>query len=391
MQPYRHSVNIKAGLFILGIVLVSGLLLYSQSVVDRLRANNKEVVQLYAEIIASTVESESDENLSFIFDKIIKRVQFPLIYSDGKHTPLDWKNLPDGLSVKDARKHQEEMDSQNQPIPLTYMHPETNERIAIGYLHYGDSILIKRLEWLPFLEIGAVTIFILLGFIGFSVIRNSEKRSIWVGMARETAHQLGTPVSALMGWVDRLRESSDPKIITEMDRDIQRLEDVSNRFSKIGSKPTEETVDIMKMLKTVIDYLNQRVRSESIEINIKPKQGNDIVIRGNVTLLSWAFENLIKNGIDSLENAKGSISIEVNFDLTDVVITITDTGKGIPKRDWKNVFRPGFSSKAGGWGLGLSLTQRIIQDIHKGSIRIVNSDKNQGTVFEIKLAVVIKN
>jgi len=385
MHSYRHSGNIKAGLFILGIILISGLLMYSQSVVDRLRANNKEVVQLYAEIIASTVESESDENLSFIFDKIIKRVQFPLIYSDVNHTPLDWKNLPDGLSVKKVKKHQNEMDGQNHPIPLTYTHPKTDEQIPIGFLHYGDSVLIKRLKWLPFLEIGAVALFILLGFLGFSVIRNSEKRNIWVGMARETAHQLGTPVSALMGWVDRLRESSDPNIITEMDRDIKRLEDVSDRFSKIGSTPSKETVDIMKMLGTVIDYLNQRVRSENIEIKINSKQDEALVVQGNSTLLSWGFENLIKNGIDSLENATGIISVDVHLEQNEVIILVTDTGKGIPKRDWKNVFRPGFSSKSGGWGLGLSLTQRIISEMHNGKIRISESNPGNGTTFEILL------
>ena len=385
MHSYRHSGNIKAGLFILGIILISGLLMYSQSVVDRLRANNKEVVQLYAEIIASTVESESDENLSFIFDKIIKRVQFPLIYSDVNQMPLDWKNLPDGLSVEKVKKHQNEMDGQNQPIPLTYTHPKTDEQIPIGFLHYGDSVLIQRLEWLPFLEISAVALFILLGFLGFSVIRNSEKRSIWVGMARETAHQLGTPVSALMGWVDRLRESSDPNIITEMDRDIKRLEDVSDRFSKIGSTPSKETVDIMKILGTVIDYLNQRVRSESIEIKINSNHDEALVVQGNATLLSWGFENLIKNGIDSLENATGIISVDVHLEQNEVIIVVTDTGKGIPKRDWKNVFRPGFSSKSGGWGLGLSLTQRIISEMHNGKIRISESNPGKGTTFEILL------
>jgi len=383
MYSYRHSVNIKYGLFVMGIILVSGLLFYSQSIVERLRDDNREVVQLYAEIIASTVESESDENLSFIFDKIIKRVQFPLIYSDKNGNPIDWKNLPESLSVDKVKRHQKEMDGQNQPIPLIFIHPGTNEEITIGFLHYGDSILIKQLRWLPYLEIGAVAIFILLGFIGFSVIRNSEKRSIWVGMARETAHQLGTPVSALMGWVDRLRNSGDEKIISEMDRDIKRLEDVSDRFSKIGSTPAKEEVNLDELLRHVIDYLQRRVRSEKVELKLDSV--GSVSVSGNGTLLAWAFENLIKNGIDSLEDGTGTIAIKIDTKDDAAAVTVSDSGRGIPKRDWKNVFRPGFSSKSGGWGLGLSLTQRIISEMHSGTIHIAESSADKGTTFEILL------
>jgi len=384
MHSYRHSGNIKAGLFILGIILISGLLMYSQSVVDKLRANNKEVVQLYAEIIASTVENESDENLGFIFDKIIKRVQFPLIYSDKNGTPLDWKNLPDDLSVGQVTKHQKEMDGHNPPIPLTFTHPETKEEITIGFLHYGDSVLIKRLRRLPYLEIGAVAFFIFLGFIGFSIIRNSEKRSIWVGMARETAHQLGTPVSALMGWVDRLRDSGNQEIVREMDIDIKRLEDVSDRFSKIGSSPSKEKVAVSEMLTNVIDYLQRRVRSGNVDIKLIVEENTSISVLGNETLLAWAFENLIKNGIDSLKDGTGSISLKVISEDESVRLTVSDSGRGIPKRDWKNVFRPGFSSKSGGWGLGLSLTERIISEMHSGTIRIAESSP-KGTTIEILL------
>jgi len=385
MHSYRHTGNIKTGLIVLGILLISGLLFYSQSIVDRLRENNREVVQHYAEIIASTVENESDENLSFIFDKIIKRVQFPLIYSDKNGTPLDWKNLPDDLSVEKVKKHQKEMDGQNRPIPLTFVHPETKEEITIGFLHYGDSVLIKQLRWLPYLEIGAVAFFILLGFIGFTVIRNSEKRSIWVGMARETAHQLGTPVSALMGWVDRLRDSGDQEIIREMDRDIKRLENVSDRFSKIGSSPAKEEVRVSDMLTNVIDYLQRRVRSGNVEIKLNVEENISVSVLGNETLLAWAFENLIKNGIDSLKDGTGSISVQVKSDGEAATVIVSDSGTGIPKKDWKNVFRPGFSSKSGGWGLGLSLTKRIITEMHNGTIRISESNSGKGTTFEIRL------
>lgn len=386
MNWYKYSVNIKAGLFILGIFLVSAFVLFTQKIVKDLRDDNREIVQLYAEIIAGVATSENDENLDFIFENIIQKVQFPLIQSDAEMKPVSWRNLPDNIdSESGVFRLQKIMDHQNNPIPLVYNNPDTDEIITFGYLHYGDSRLINRLEWLPYLQIGLVGLFILLGFIGFSVIRNSEKRHIWAGMARETAHQLGTPVSALLGWVDLLKNNPNrsKSIINDMEMDLARLQEISNRFSDMGTKPKFEKLDLANLIQSVIDYLQRRVPGAQIRLIFDDSL--QYFVNGNKKLLSWAVENLVKNGIDASKNANSEINIYLKTEENRFIIDIIDFGAGIPKRDWKNIFRPGFSTKKYGWGLGLSLTKRIINDFHRGKIFVKESTIGSGTTISIIL------
>jgi hypothetical protein len=386
MNWYKYSVNIKAGLFILGIILVSAFVLFTQKIVRDLRDDNREIVQLYAEIIAGVATSEDDESLNFIFENIIQKVQFPLIQSDAEMKPLSWKNLPENIDSESGAIHlQKIMDHQNDPIPLIYNNPDTGETITFGYLHFGDSQLINRLEWLPYLQIGLVGLFILLGFIGFSVIRNSEKRHIWAGMARETAHQLGTPVSALLGWVDLLKNNPNrsDSIIKDMELDLDRLQEISNRFSDMGTTPKFEKLDLAKLIKSVIDYLQRRV--PGVEIRLDFNDSEQYLVNGNIKLLSWAIENLVKNGIDASKDAASEIDISLKTEGNTFLIDIIDFGVGMPKRDWKNIFRPGFSTKKYGWGLGLSLTKRIIKDFHRGKIFVKESTIGSGTTISIIL------
>lgn len=386
MNWYKYSVNIKAGLFILGIILVSAFVLFTQKIVRDLRDYNREIVQLYAEIIAGVAISEDDENLNFIFENIIQKVQFPLIQSDVEMKPVSWRNLPDNVnSETEVFRFQKTMDQQNDPIPLIYKNPDTNETITFGYLHFGDSRLINRLVWLPYLQIGLVGLFILLGFIGFSVIRNSEKRHIWAGMARETAHQLGTPVSALLGWVDLLKNNPNrsKSIVKDMDVDLARLQEISNRFSDMGTAPKFEKFNLIELIQSVINYLQRRVSGVDIQFNFDDSA--QFIVNGNEKLLSWAIENIVKNGIDASQDVAGEIKINVKTVEDRFIIDIIDFGKGIPKRDWKNIFRPGFSTKKYGWGLGLSLTKRIISDFHKGKIFVKESAIGSGTTISIIL------
>ena len=386
MNWYKYSVNIKAGLFILGIILVSAFVLFTQKIVRDLRDDNREIVQLYAEIIAGVATSENDESLNFIFENIIQKVQFPLIQSDAEMKPISWRNLPDNIDSKEKPfRMQKIMDHQNDPIPLIYNNPDTNETIIFGYLHFGDSRLINRLEWLPYLQIGLVGLFILLGFIGFSVIRNSEKRHIWAGMARETAHQLGTPVSALLGWVDLLKNNPErsESIVKDMDLDLARLQEISSRFGDMGTAPKFEKLDLAELIQSVIRYLQRRV--PGVEIQLIFDDSIHYTMQGNKKLLSWAIENLVKNGIDASKDVAGEININVISEKDRFIIDIIDFGGGIPKRDWKNIFRPGFSTKKFGWGLGLSLTKRIICDFHKGKIFVKDSVIGSGTTISIIL------
>ena len=384
MDLLKHSSNIKAALFLLGFILVIFLFTYTQGIVNELRKDNGEIVKLYAEIIAQTISDENDTNLDFVFDEIIQKAQFPIIYSNNKKDPVYSKNI--NTDKSNLRKIQSTMDEQNEAIPLRYANPLTNEIILIGYLHYGDSSQIEKLKWLPFIEIGAITLFILLGFISFSIIRNSEKRNIWVGMARETAHQLGTPISSLMGWLEWMKNkpNDQEKIIDDISLDLERLQQVSDRFSKMGSETKIEEIHLSNIVDSIVLYFNRRIPSMGKSIIIENQLETNLKIRANGILISWAIENVVKNAIDALDN-EGIISLKSKFEKNSIIIVIEDSGKGISRKNWKNIFRPGFSTKEQGWGLGLSLTSRIINEIHGGSIYVSQSKPGQGSTIEISL------
>ena len=387
MRLYRHAGNIKAGLFTLGVILVICLLAYTQILVNELRKDNREIVRLYAGLIANVVKDDNDANLDFIFENIIKKVKFPLIQTDTDHNPQMWKNLPSSIQTDDARvKFMKMADRYNEPIPLTYSDSKVGE-ITFGYLHYGDSAMVEKLRLWSYIEIIAIGLFIFLGFSGFSFIRNNEKKHIWVGMARETAHQLGTPVSALMGWVDWLKNHPDKteEIIPEMEADLQRLEQIGRRFSKMGSKSDFEELDLSERVEKIVNYLTKRLPSIGKKVKLVNDIQPGIFIRANGSLLAWSIENIIRNGIDAIEREDGMISISLKKDVDGIKIRIEDNGKGIPKKDWKNIFRPGFSTKQTGWGLGLSLSSRIVEEIHGGSLKVISSSFDTGTIIEISL------
>jgi len=386
MNNYRANANIKLGLFIFGLLLILGLIVYSNFLVNQLRSDNREIVKMYSEIIAKTVNEDSDTNLNFVFDEIIKKIQFPIIYTDIENNPIYYKNI-DVESLDELTKPIESMDLQNKPIPISFSDSALEEDILLGYLHYGDSNLIQRIRWLPFIQISVVGLFIFVGFIGFNSIKNNEKRNIWVGMARETAHQLGTPVSALMGWLDRIKNhpNETDAVLDEMQSDLNRLEQISDRFSKMSSNSDLEKISLKTLIEQQTVYLQKRLPSLGKDIELLVSTSDNINILGNRTLLGWAIENVIRNGIDSIKRENGKVELSLIDAEKFALIHIKDNGVGILKKDWKNIFRPGFSTKKIGWGLGLSLVKRIIHDIHAGQIKILSSNPNEGTVFEIRL------
>ncbi|MDP7609119.1 MAG: HAMP domain-containing sensor histidine kinase [Candidatus Marinimicrobia bacterium] len=388
MISHRYSRNIKTGLLLLGIILITGIVIYSQWIVEKLREDNRNIVQMYSEIIAEAVESESDENLNFIFDKIISRIQFPIIQSDINKDPQSWKNLPfEESDLSRIKRNQELMDQQNAPIELFFSDPLTGKKQLLGYLHFGDSNLIHQLLWLPYLEIGVISFFICLGIMGFTYIRKTENNNIWTGMAKETAHQLGTPVSALIGWIQRIKSHPDKirDIVPEIEADVNRLEQVGNRFGKIGSSPKLNSINVLELIKGVINYLNRRLPSDKLKIEIEHKISPEIKIEANETLLSWAIENVIKNGLDSMKSNEGTVYVKISSNIKGIRILIEDDGKGILRRNWKKVFQPGFTTKKHGWGFGLSLSYRIIKEIHHGTIQILKSSPDTGTTVEIHI------
>ena len=387
MKLYKNAGNIKSGLFILGIVFVILLLGYTQVLVNELRRDNREVVRLYASFIANIVQDENETNLNFIFENVIKKVKFPLIQTDTNDKPQLWKNLPKNIhSDTDRIKFMKLIDKNNSPIPLIYKDANIGD-ITFGYLHYGDSSIVEKLKSWTYVILFSMGIFIFIGFLGFSFIRNNEKKHIWVGMARETAHQLGTPVSALMGWVDWLKDHPEKsnEILSEIELDLQRLEQISRRFSNMGSKPHFSEFDLSIKVEKIVEYLNKRLPSLGKKVELLNDIDPDIKINGNGSLLAWAIENIIRNGIDAIERDDGQISISLKQANNIVKIQIHDNGIGIQKKDWKNIFRPGFSTKKTGWGLGLSLSKRIVEDIHNGSLSIASSSMKKGTIIQISL------
>ena len=344
-------------------------------------------MRLYASLIANVVKEDNDQNLDFIFENIIQKVKFPLIQTDTENNVQMWKNLPDNIETDEQiNRFMRICDKNNNPIALTYENEKIG-KITFGYLHYGDSALISKLQVWSYIEIIAIGFFIFLGFSGFSFIRNNEKKHIWVGMARETAHQLGTPVSALLGWVQWIKDHPDKfdEIIPEMEIDLQRLEQINRRFSEMGSESEFEEFDLSIRIEKIIKYLSKRLPSLGQTVKLENDIQPGIIMRANGSLLAWSIENIIKNSIDSIDQRRGEISISLKKELNEIKIRIKDNGKGIPKKDWKNIFRPGFSTKKAGWGLGLSLANRIIEDIHKGNLRVLNSTINKGTIIEIIL------
>lgn len=388
MWVYKQLKNIKTALFFIAMAMIISLFFYNQSIINSLRNDSRKTMNLYAELIVKGITESNDVELDFVFSEIIQKVTFPIIQSDTLGNPVIWKNLNDEntLSKKDLKKIILSMNNQNNPIPLE-IKINNEKKFKIGYLHYGDSLIVKRLQILPYIQLIAVSFFILFGFIGFEIIRKAEKQNIWFGMARETAHQLGTPVSSLMGWIERLNDHPKDvnKLIPDMKADVNRLNEISRRFSKIGSKPKFELISLNKLLIDLTNYFKRRLPKD--EINIKLEiQSNEIEIFTSLVLLKWSIENLIKNAIDSIVNKKGLILIQVKKDLKNVVILIKDNGNGIPKKDWNNIFRPGFSSKKQGWGIGLSMVKRIVEDFLLGTVKVESSSKKNGTSMKVILS-----
>ena len=386
MNSYKQAGNIKAALFVFGIILISGIFMYTNYLINELRKDNSGVVKLYSEIIAEAIKDKNDTNLNFIFENIIQKIKFPIIQSNTKKVPQLWQNMPENNnSLEDASKMLILMDKLNKPIELFY--ESENSTIRFGYLHYGDSVIIQKLQFWRYIVIFGMLCFIFIGFAGFTFIRNTEKKHIWVGLSRETAHQLGTPLSGLIGWIDRIKSNPEEldDIVLEMETDLERLLQISRRFSKMGSKIHLENINLTDRLENISVYLEKRIPSLQNTININNHLEKNIIINGNGPLLSWAIENIIKNGIDSIKRSNGQINIFLKVSNKNAVINIEDNGSGIPKKDWKNIFRPGFSTKNAGWGLGLSLAQRIVTEIHKGKLFILKSDLKNGTNFQIDL------
>lgn len=453
MRAYRWSVRLKLGLIVFAMVIALASLWYTNQLVERLRDREQSMIQLWADAQAQVAqaqdratnphrtawedleqlidaESQADlmvgtdpealrealawarsmpptGELDFILNEILEPNPFaiPAIITDSTQTdPLFWRNVsvPDDLtqlspedSVKARERldeHLSEMKQTFEPIPikLSYTDTGTNASAELTqYVFYNESGLVRELRLFPYVQLGFVGLFILVGYLGFSYVRRSEQSSLWVGMAREAAHQLGTPISSLMGWTQLLRSDDLSKdhrdeALTEIDNDIERLQRVANRFSDIGSMPKLEPTNVATVIHQTADYIRRRIPQHGQAVTLKVHVPDRLQARVNEELFAWVLENLLKNALDALEGT-GEIRITAEQAEDLVSIEVADTGSGIERRARKNIFRPGFSTKERGWGLGLSLAQRVIENYHGGSLQLAESTVGEGSTFRIQL------
>jgi two-component system, sporulation sensor kinase D len=321
---------------------------------------------------------------SFMKDVQTNASSVPVILTDSTQTNVVEFGNVDTLKMKDtAYRIGLIADMRQSNLPIEIELPDEGKR----YIFYEESSLSKELRYYPFLELGIISLFIMLGYYLFNSSRKSEQNRVWVGLAKETAHQLGTPLTSLMAWVEYLK-SKNVELTDEMEKDVKRLETITSRFSKIGSAPQLEPFDLVDELEETKEYIRTR-SSQKVKFTLNVPPNTDRVAMLNPPLFSWVIENLFRNAIDAM-GGQGSITLDVSRQPDTITVDITDTGKGIPKSKYKTVFEPGYTTKDRGWGLGLSLCKRIIEDYHGGKIFVKNSEVNKGTTFRIVLKATSK-
>lgn len=387
------SANIKIALVFLAMCIVVAVLFYTQDIVHRLLDRERHSADIYTKAIEYIVNEESaNGDYTFAFE-IVNGIDFPILLTDDQHRPLasSHKNIRIDSTLTPAEvdtllvRVRDGMRNENPPLVVKH-----RDSLILNYVYYGESDLVKQLRVLPYVEILVAAMFILVGYIGFSYIKRSEQANIWVGMSKETAHQLGTPLSSLMGWLELLREQEDDpaavrRTVEEMESDVQRLNRVALRFSKIGSKPDLSGQDLMFTIRKIAEYIRKRTPQLGKKVEIVLPDLPSVRARYNAELLEWVFENLLKNALDAIDGPDGRIEFVITSGPRHVIVDVIDNGKGIDARRRKDIFRPGYSTKKRGWGLGLSLSRRIVEDYHAGRLTVHDSVPGKGTTFRIKL------
>lgn len=392
MDIYLKRRRWKLTLLFVAIIIGVASLLYTNWLTDKMAREERKKVELWAEATKRIVESGINTNnqatfqnlntsyLTLIMTILEQNSTIPIIIvnSDGAF------NNDANISYNPARKEQvltkelEKMKAYSTPIEIKLSED------TVQYLYFRESNLLRNLRYYPFVQLVVIIIFILVAYFAFNATQRAEQNQVWVGMSKETAHQLGTPISSLMAWIELLKlQDVDQNLVQEFEKDTQRLEKITERFSKIGSKPELLRINVVEVLTSTIDYLKTR-SSNRVKFETSFKADENIITPLNAALFSWVIENLCKNAIDAMDN-EGKISILIKEKESVINIDITDTGKGVHKSQFKTIFQPGFSTKKRGWGLGLSLAKRIIENYHKGKIFIKWSEIGKGTTFRIVL------
>lgn len=381
---FTQLFNWRTALGIIAIAIVSGTIFYSNYLAKKIAQDEREKVAVWVQSLKTRIATTDKPALDLTNIITSHNTDIPIIETDEMDNPSgEGLNLDTNAIKKDSnylRKKVQEFKKLHEEVIIEI----SKDPLIINKYYYGDSQLLREVRYYPLVQLFIVALFIIITLITISTRNKSTQNQVWAGMAKETAHQLGTPLSSLQGWIELLKEKDgNEKIIHEMSKDVDRLKLVSDRFGKIGSIPQLEPINIVAQIENMMTYIKRRAPDK---VNfIQNNNGNDHIIGLiNGPLFDWVIENLLKNALDAMEG-KGNISIQIKDETAQVVIDVTDTGKGIGKQHINNVFKPGYTTKKRGWGLGLSLSKRIIEQYHKGQLFVKNSEPGKGTTFRIIL------
>ena len=392
MDFYEDNTNLKWIILIVSVIISVGTIFYTNILVEQLKEREKNQVRLFAKALEYT-SNDTDNNILFITEEIIyKNNSIPTMLVSDKDVIVNFNNIDiDSLwtpqrKEKDLQKQLKEMKRTYAPIPILLKDPNTGEVFGKQFVYYKNSFLLTQLIAYPYIQLSVIAIFGFISYLAFNYSKTAEQNRVWVGLAKETAHQLGTPLSSLMAWIEVLRDDPQIKgkgIVEELDKDIRKLRVVTERFSSIGSTPTLKDENVYQLINNVVSYLKPRVSSK---INIEVYTLSETIrARVHAPLFEWVIENLCKNAVDAM-GSTGTIAIKIlRGGDGKVFIDISDTGKGMAKSIISSVFKPGFTTKKRGWGLGLALAKRIIEMYHEGRIFVKQSEENQGTTFRIEI------
>ncbi len=372
--------NWKTLLALIAIFIVGATIYYSNYISKKLAVEERKKVELW---VSATNNLLTTEDVAFELEIVKSNNDIPIILTDEKDSIIDSKNL-DSFMLQTDKKYLnqklKEFKAENEPV----LWKNPIDTLQTNKYYYGKSELAKEVKYYPLIQLFIVALFIVITLMALRSNYRSTQNQVWAGLAKETAHQLGTPVSSLKGWVEVLRETNDKSITDEIEKDVSRLELISDRFSKIGSKPKLEEVNIVSQIQTMMDYMKKRAGA-NVQFSIKNNtEDNHISAFISPPLFDWVIENLLKNALDAMEG-KGSINVSIEDKAAQIIIDVADSGKGISKQNIGKVFKPGFTTKKRGWGLGLTLTKRIAEQYHNGNIYVKQSEPGKGTTFRIVL------
>ena len=390
---YQNNSRIKWVVLVVAIVISATSIYYTNLLVEEFKLREEKMIELHANILEYTANVfDYDENITFYSDILTSNTSVPLILTDSVDNILSTRNIKmrdditEEARIKIEKKELAVMKEAYEPILVTVRDLENDRVINYQYVYYRNSDLLYQLKYYPYIQLSIIFIFGLIVYMIFSYSKTAEQNRIWAGLAKETAHQLGTPISSLMAWVEYLRtdeNQASKEVALELDKDIKRLEMITSRFSNIGSVPALQEENVYEIVKNTVNYLESRV---SKKVNFKISTVTEETYADlNKPLFEWVIENICKNAVDAMSGV-GEITINIiKANEGRVIIDISDTGKGIPKTNLKKIFSPGFSTKKRGWGLGLTLVKRIIENYHKGQIFVKSSEQDAGTTFRIIL------